>query len=93
MTPAHIFVVDDAVMEFFAERNKREREELLKIFRSLAESPNQNGEWRQKTKFTDIHFQTRFCRMILSMQSSKNFFALSRWGFEFFGYSPALLAS
>ena len=50
MTPAHIFVADDAVVEFFTERNKRERDELLKIFRALAESPYQKGEWRQKTK-------------------------------------------
>jgi hypothetical protein len=50
MTPRHVYVADDAVMEFFTGRNKREREELLKIFRSLAESPYQKGEWRQKTK-------------------------------------------
>jgi len=50
MISKHVYVADDAVMQFFAGRNKREREELLKIFRALAESPYQTGEWRQKTK-------------------------------------------
>ena len=50
MIPKHIFVADDSVLELFAERNKREREELLKIFKALADSPYQDGEWRQKTK-------------------------------------------
>jgi hypothetical protein len=31
MTPRHVYVADDAVMEFFTGRNKREREELLKF--------------------------------------------------------------
>lgn len=50
MTPQHVFVVDDTVMGFFIERSKREREDLLKIFRTLADSPYQTGEWRQRTK-------------------------------------------
>jgi hypothetical protein len=50
MNPKHVYVADDSVMEFFTERNKREREELLKIFWALAESPYQKGEWLQKTK-------------------------------------------
>ena len=50
MTPRHVYVADDSVVEFFTERNKREREELLKIFRALAESPYQTGDWRQKTR-------------------------------------------
>jgi hypothetical protein len=50
MIPDHVFVVDDSVLELFTERSKREREELLRIFRSLADSPYQAGEWRQKTK-------------------------------------------
>jgi len=43
------FVLDDAVVEFFAERTKREREQLLRIFRKLAENPHQKGEWILKT--------------------------------------------
>jgi hypothetical protein len=50
MNPRHVYVADNSVMEFFTERNKRERDQLLKIFRALAESPHQKGEWRQKTK-------------------------------------------
>jgi len=46
MNPRHVYVADDSVMEFFTGRNKRERDELLKIFRALAESPYQKGEWR-----------------------------------------------
>ena len=50
MIPEHTFVVDDSVMALFSERSKREREELLRIFRTLADSPNLAGDWRQKTK-------------------------------------------
>ena len=50
MIPDHTFVVDDSVLGLFSERSKREREELLRIFKSLADSPYQTGEWRQKTK-------------------------------------------
>ena len=35
---------------FSPDATNREREELLKIFRALAESPYQTGDWRQKTK-------------------------------------------
>lgn len=50
MTARHVFVVDDEVMAVFTECSKREREDLLKIFKALAESPYQMGEWQQKTK-------------------------------------------
>ena len=50
MIPQHIFVMDDSVLELFTGRSKREREERLRIFKSLADSPYQTGEWRQKTK-------------------------------------------
>ena len=50
MTSGHVFVVDDAVMAFFTDRSKREREDLLRVFKALAESPYQKGDWRQKTK-------------------------------------------
>ena len=50
MIPKYAFVVDDSVLELFTGRSKREREELLRIFKSLAESPYQTGDWRQRTK-------------------------------------------
>ena len=50
MIPKHTFVVDDAVMAFFHERNRRERDELLRIFKNLSDDPNQSGEWRQRAK-------------------------------------------
>jgi hypothetical protein len=49
MIPEHKFVVDDAVIEFFSSRNKRERDDLLRIFGMLAQSPYQTGEWVQRT--------------------------------------------
>lgn len=49
MNREHKFVVDDAVLELFAERTKRERGELLKIFKVLAANPYQSGEWIQRT--------------------------------------------
>ena len=49
MIRQHKFVVDDAVVEFFTCRTKREREDLLKVFASLAAAPYQRGEWRQRT--------------------------------------------
>jgi hypothetical protein len=50
MIPQGTFVVDDSVLELFTGRSKREREELVRMFKSLADSPYQIGEWRQKTK-------------------------------------------
>ena len=50
MTSGHVFVVDDTVIAFFTDRSKRERQELLRVFKALAESPYQKGDWRQKTK-------------------------------------------
>lgn len=49
MTNGHVFVADDTVMKFFTDRSKREREDLLRVFMALAESPYQKGDWRQKT--------------------------------------------
>ena len=49
MIHEHKFVVDESVVEFFLQRSKREREELLRIFKSIAASPYQRGEWIQRT--------------------------------------------
>ena len=43
-------MADNSVLEVFIDHNRREQEELLRIFKSLADSPYQAGEWRQKTK-------------------------------------------
>jgi hypothetical protein len=66
MTGKHSFVVDDRVMAVFAECSQREREELLKIFKSLAQSPYQKGEWRQKTKSGGELQVTRFGKWLIS---------------------------
>ena len=49
MIREHKFVVDDAVVEFFAGRTKREREDLVRVFAGLAASPYEKGEWKQRT--------------------------------------------
>jgi hypothetical protein len=49
MNREHRFVADDRVVEFFAGRTKREREDLLRIFGTMANSPYQKGEWVQRT--------------------------------------------
>ena len=41
---------DDAVLNYFSGRSRREREELLRIFAALAEDAYQRGDWRQQTK-------------------------------------------
>src|SRR3989442_1252268 len=58
-------VVDDKVVEFFSSRNKREREELLRIFRGLAKSPYQRGEWLQRTASGRELEVKRFGRWVL----------------------------
>jgi hypothetical protein len=50
MTGEHKFVLDDVVVEFFTERTRREREQLIRIFHALADSPYQKGEWLQRTQ-------------------------------------------
>ena len=50
MTSKHVFVADDAVLNYFSGRSRREREELLRIFAALAEDAYQRGDWRQQTK-------------------------------------------
>jgi hypothetical protein len=50
MIREHIFVVDDSVVELFATCRKQEREDLLRIFRFLAASPSQRGDWIQKAQ-------------------------------------------
>ncbi len=47
---SHAFVADDAVLAFFTTCTKREREDLLRIFKSLAAAPYQKADWRQPTK-------------------------------------------
>ncbi len=45
MSHEHKFVVDDAAVQFFARRTKREREDLPRAFAAVAKSPCQKGEW------------------------------------------------
>lgn len=50
MISNHNFVADDKVIELFSEVTKRDREELLRLFRSLANNPYQKGERLQRAK-------------------------------------------
>jgi hypothetical protein len=73
MTSKHSFVVDDIVMEFFTERNKGERDDLLRIFKSLADNPYQKGEWLQKSK-SDRTFQVkRFGKWVITFWLVRQF--------------------
>ena len=66
MNSHYIFAADDSVVEFFSGRTAREREELLRIFRSLAESPHQRGEWRQRSRSGREHEVKRFGRWLVT---------------------------
>jgi len=46
---AYSYVADAAVVGFFMDCPKREREQLLRVFTVLAESPHQRGDWLRKT--------------------------------------------
>ena len=66
MIPSYVFAVDQSVMEFFSRCTQREREDLLGVFRSLANSPHQRGEWIQKTT-SGREFQVkRFKRWLIT---------------------------
>lgn len=66
MTGPHACVADAAVVEDFDSRSKREREELLRIFRSLAAEPYQRGDWLQKTASGQQVQVKRFGRWMVS---------------------------
>ena len=66
MIPQYVFVADDSVVEFFSRCNQRERDDLLRVFRSLADSPHQRGEWMQKGR-SGREFQVkRFGRWLVT---------------------------
>ena len=49
MTSTFAYVVDESVMQLFADSKARERHELLQIFRHLGTNPYQPGDYVQKT--------------------------------------------
>ncbi len=61
----HKFVLDDVVVAYFAERTRRERENLLQIFHALAGTPYLKGEWLQKSKSGRQLQVRRFGRWLL----------------------------
>jgi hypothetical protein len=61
-----IFVVDDSVLAFFSGCRKQEREELLRIFRFLAASPSQRGDWIQSSQSGREIQVKRFGRWLVS---------------------------
>jgi hypothetical protein len=65
MIRQHKFVLDAIVVEFFAGRTKQEREDLLRIFASLASSPYQKGEWQQETNSCRALQVKRFGRWLV----------------------------
>jgi hypothetical protein len=66
MNSQYEFAAADSVVEFFSQCAKREREDLLRIFRSLADSPHQQGDWIQKGR-SGREFQVkRFGRWLIT---------------------------
>jgi hypothetical protein len=66
MNSRYVFAADDSVVEFFSGCTKREREDLLRLFRSLADSPHQRGDWLQKGR-SGREFQVkRFGRWLVT---------------------------
>jgi len=66
MIPQYIFAADDSVVDFFSQCGKRDREDLLRLFRSLADSPHQRGDWIQKGR-SGREFQVkRFGRWLVT---------------------------
>ncbi len=48
MSLPYRYTVDDTVLEVFSSAKKRHREELLRIFTTLANNPFVQGNWVQK---------------------------------------------
>jgi hypothetical protein len=66
MSSQHNFVLDDSVVALFNERSKRDREELLRIFKSIADNPYQTGEWRQIGKSGRYYQVKRFGKWLVT---------------------------
>lgn len=49
MSVGYRYVVDAAVLAFFGQCSRREREQLLRTFESLAQVPYQRGDWLRRT--------------------------------------------
>jgi len=81
MIREHKFVADYAVVEFFAGRTKREREDLLRIFAGLAASPYEKGEWQQRTSSGRVLQVRRLGRWLVrsKMQSIRKSGSARQW--------------
>jgi hypothetical protein len=51
MIREYSYVVDDSVLEFFANCTKRDREQLMRVFLALADDPFQKGDLRAADPF------------------------------------------
>ena len=60
MSGDHGCVVDQSVLELFGTCRSREREELLRVFRTLARNPFQRGDYFQKSA-TGREVQVKRC--------------------------------
>ena len=49
MKLTYAYVVDESVVQLFADSKARERQELLRIFRALGQNPFQAGDYIQRT--------------------------------------------
>lgn len=66
MTLPYKYTVDDSVLHVFSSAKKRHREELLRIFRHLANNPFTVGDWLEKdTVGRDCHVK-RFAHWLVT---------------------------
>jgi hypothetical protein len=49
VSAGYSYAVDAAVLTLFGQCSKRDREQLLRAFDSLLQTPSQRGEWTRRT--------------------------------------------
>jgi hypothetical protein len=60
------YTVDDTVIEFFSSAKKRHRDELLRIFATLADNPVTQADWTQKDSNGRDCQVKRFARWVVT---------------------------
>ena len=66
MSLPYKYVADATVLNFFADCTKRERDELIRIFEALAESPHERGAWLRRMPSTHDLSTKRFGRWLVT---------------------------
>ena len=66
MNLTYNYVADASVLKFFARCSQRERNELVRIFELLAESPHQRDAWVRRMISSHNLFTKRFGRWLVT---------------------------